>query len=63
MSCSTPSTLAGNPINFTYGNKIQDETDFESKTMKISRFYNSSDGLWRHNFSTYLFFRIDLRLW
>ncbi|MCK9731379.1 RHS repeat domain-containing protein [Pseudomonas syringae] len=56
LSCSTPSTLAGNPINFTYGNKIQDETDFESKTMKISRFYNSSDGLWRHNFSTYLFF-------
>ncbi|WP_460408564.1 RHS repeat domain-containing protein [Pseudomonas amygdali] len=56
MSCSSPSTLAGNPINFTYGNKIQDETDFESKTMRISRFYNSSDSLWRHNFSTYLFF-------
>ncbi|MGN9463150.1 RHS repeat domain-containing protein [Pseudomonas syringae pv. aptata] len=56
LSCSSPSTLAGNPINFTYGNKIQDETDFESKTIKISRFYNSSDGLWRHNFSTRLYF-------
>ncbi|KPW53929.1 YD repeat protein [Pseudomonas syringae pv. philadelphi] len=56
LSCSSPSTLAGNPINFMYGNKIQNETDFESKTMKISRFYNSSDGLWRHNFSTYLYF-------
>ncbi|WP_235658158.1 MULTISPECIES: RHS repeat domain-containing protein [Pseudomonas syringae group] len=56
LSCSSPSTLAGNPINFTYGNKIQDETDFESKTMKISRFYNSSDGLWRHNFSDHLYF-------
>ncbi|WP_240009454.1 MULTISPECIES: RHS repeat domain-containing protein [Pseudomonas] len=56
LSCSSPSTLVGNPINFTYGNKIQDEIDFESKTMKISRFYNSSDGLWRHNFSSYLYF-------
>ncbi|WP_256582742.1 RHS repeat domain-containing protein [Pseudomonas sp. Irchel 3A5] len=55
-SCSSPSTLAGNPINFTYGNKIQNETDFESSTMKISRFYNSYDGLWRHNFSTRLYF-------
>ncbi|WP_239987701.1 RHS repeat domain-containing protein [Pseudomonas syringae] len=56
LSCSSPSTLAGNPINFMYGNKIQDETDYESKTTKVSRFYNSSDGLWRHNFSTYLYF-------
>ena len=56
LVCSSPSTLAGNPINFTYGNKIQNETDLESKTMKVSRFYNSADGLWRHNFSTHLFF-------
>ncbi|WP_232538358.1 DUF6531 domain-containing protein [Pseudomonas syringae] len=56
FSCSSPSTVAGNPINFMYGNKVQDETDYESKTTKVSRFYNSSDGLWRHNFSTYLYF-------
>ncbi|WP_268802211.1 DUF6531 domain-containing protein [Pseudomonas amygdali] len=43
-------------MDFTLGNKIQEETDFESKAMKFSRFYNSLDGLWRHNFSTRLFF-------
>ncbi|MEE4888380.1 DUF6531 domain-containing protein [Pseudomonas alliivorans] len=55
-ACTSPSTFAGNPINFTYGNKFQNEIDLKSNTLQVSRFYNSLDGLWRHNFSTHLFF-------
>ncbi|MEE4149974.1 DUF6531 domain-containing protein [Pseudomonas viridiflava] len=54
--CTSPSTFAGNPINFTYGNKFQNEIDLKSNTLQVSRFYNSLDGLWRHSFSTHLFF-------
>jgi len=53
--CST----VGNPINFAIGNKIQSEADYSpvgSSILSFFRTYNSLDGLWRHNFSTYLRF-------
>ena len=53
--CPTP--YAGNPINFSIGNKFQEETDYHSPgnlLPKSSRSYNSIDGLWRHNYSTHL---------
>ena len=49
----------GNPINIAIGNKFQVETDYSSNSgpaLGFSRIYNSLDGLWRHNFSTYLRF-------
>lgn len=52
-------SIAGNPINFAIGNKIQSETDYSpvgSSSLIFTRSYNSLDGLWRHNFSTYLRF-------
>lgn len=48
---------AGNPINFSSGNKVQTETDLSPQsgsTLSLERTYNSIDGLWRHNFSTHL---------
>nr|WP_238589636.1 DUF6531 domain-containing protein [Pseudomonas toyotomiensis] len=54
-----PSPYAGNPINFAVGNKFQSETDYSpasNSTLNLIRSYNSLDGLWRHNFSTYLRF-------
>ena len=54
-----PSVSTGNPINFAIGNKIQTETDYSpvgSSALSFTRSYNSLDGLWRHNFSTYLRF-------
>ncbi|WP_256657856.1 DUF6531 domain-containing protein [Pseudomonas sp. 2FG] len=53
MSC------AFNPINIAIGNKFQTETDYPSSgisTLSFTRTYNSLDGLWRHNHSTYLRF-------
>lgn len=58
-SCSAASPLTGNPINFAIGNKFQTETDYASggnSELNFTRSYNSLDGLWRHNFSTYLRF-------
>jgi YD repeat-containing protein len=51
--------VAGNPINFSIGNKFQTEADYSSTkgtALSFIRNYNSLDGLWRHNFSTYLRF-------
>ena len=52
-------SIAGNPINFAIGNKIQIEIDYSpvgGSALIFTRSYNSFDGLWRHNFSTYLRF-------
>jgi len=49
----------GNPINIAIGNKFQYEPDYSAggaSSLKLARSYNSLDGLWRHNFSTYLRF-------
>ena len=44
---------AGNPINFAAGNKYQQEIDISSPIL-LQRYYNSLDGIWRHNYSTRL---------
>jgi len=52
--------MAGNPINISNGNKFQIETDFtikSSNAMALRRYYNSSDGIWRHSFSSHM--RLD----
>jgi YD repeat-containing protein len=52
-----PSSLVTNPINSANGNKFQTEVDSPSNnlsTLHFTRAYNSLDGLWRHNYSTYL---------
>jgi YD repeat-containing protein len=51
---------AGNPISLASGNKFQLESDYQasgSSTLNFARSYNARDGLWRHNYSTYL--RLD----
>jgi len=57
-SCGTaPTGFVNNPINTANGNKYQAETDYPSSgasTLNFTRTYNSLDGLWRHNHSTYL---------
>jgi len=53
-SCPELNSLAGNPINFATGNKLQIETDLgqiKHSDLKIIRQFNSIDGLWRHNYS------------
>ncbi|MBU3058370.1 DUF6531 domain-containing protein, partial [Pseudomonas indica] len=56
-SNSCPSSFAGNPINFSIGNKFQSEADYtNNKKLSFIRAYNSLDGLWRHNYSTHLRF-------
>lgn len=50
-------SCAGNPINIAIGNKFQVENDFQSlpgSNLIFSRYYNSLDGVWRHNYSTSL---------
>lgn len=52
-----PMTCTGNPINIAVGNKFQREDDFKSTaspSLSFSRYYNSLDGIWRHEFSTQL---------
>ncbi|MDG9926509.1 MULTISPECIES: DUF6531 domain-containing protein [unclassified Pseudomonas] len=55
---SCPSPIAGNPINFSVGNKFQTESDYSggNSALKFTRSFNSLDGLWRHEFSTHLRF-------
>jgi YD repeat-containing protein len=58
-----PSTLScvGNPINTAVGNKFQQEVDYQpliDGSPSFSRSYNSLDGLWRHNYSTFIRFAI-----
>ncbi|BBP81496.1 hypothetical protein PHLH8_11380 [Pseudomonas sp. Pc102] len=53
-SCTGTNSLAGNPINFATGNKLQIETDLgqiKHSDLEITRQFNSIDGLWRHNYS------------
>ncbi|WKL15231.1 DUF6531 domain-containing protein [Comamonas testosteroni] len=51
-------SVAGNPINFSVGNKYQEETDYERKNsgfpLRFSRHYNSVSGDWTHSYSTRL---------
>ena len=50
-------SFSGNPINFSNGNKYQEETDYittRPEKFVFKRFYNSVDGLWRHSFSSHL---------
>ena len=53
-SDNNPSSCRGNPINIASGNKFQFEIDYALKnsSLTFSRFYNSSDGLWRGKFSS-----------
>lgn len=55
---SCPSPYGGNPINFSVGNKYQQEVDYHAGPVGVefSRAYNSLDGHWRHNFSARLEF-------
>ena len=49
-----PDDCAGNPIDFTTGNKYQSETDFIGigpLPIAMERYYNSADGKWRDPFS------------
>ncbi|WP_256582739.1 DUF6531 domain-containing protein [Pseudomonas sp. Irchel 3A5] len=59
LFCSNPSSFVGNPINASTGNKYEEEVDFELGKIDpivISRFYNSTDGRWRHSYSDSIFF-------
>lgn len=52
-----PSVLQLDPINIATGNSVQTEVDSLASTrslLNFTRAYNSLDGLWRHNQSTYL---------
>lgn len=56
-SCNMPSSYTGNPINIAVGNKYQHEIDIVDSgvyPLSFERFYNSVDGLWRHNYSVRL---------
>jgi YD repeat-containing protein len=57
-SCnSCPCADVHDPINAAVGNSFQTEVDYPSgnlSTLHFTRVYNSLDGLWRHNHSTYL---------
>lgn len=50
--------IAGNPINFTNGNKYQEELDYQrfntAFPLRFIRYYNSLDGYWRTNYSAQL---------
>ncbi|MCP8467469.1 DUF6531 domain-containing protein [Pseudomonas sp. ZM23] len=55
--CSPTTSYAGNPVNFSTGNKYQEELDYQAPgnpELNLSHTYNSSDSLWRHSFSTQL---------
>ncbi|MBI6575138.1 DUF6531 domain-containing protein [Pseudomonas viridiflava] len=47
----------GNPISLGTGNKYQLDYDYRVATgAEFYRFYNSSDGVWRHNYSAHIDF-------
>lgn len=53
-SCNEPSSNKGNPINISIGNKFQHEVDITGTgayPLTFERFYNSTTGSWRHNYS------------
>lgn len=67
IDSSCPSSIAGNPINFATGYKIQTENDFSVSTinpstnqLEFSKFYRSVDGLWTHSYSSRLSFEENL---
>ncbi|WP_369928415.1 DUF6531 domain-containing protein [Xanthomonas sp. NCPPB 2632] len=51
-----PSNCHGDPINAAIGNEFERISDFEDADgeLHFARFYNSSDGLWRHSYSASL---------
>jgi len=58
-SAGRPHCPAGNPINIATGNKYQREVDLTSAgpfMLSLSRFYNSSDGLWRFSYDQRIVF-------
>jgi YD repeat-containing protein len=53
-SCNMPSSFIADPINIAVGNSFQQEVDAVSNglhPLKFIRYYNSIDGVWRHNYS------------
>lgn len=52
-----PSKKSGDPINSATGNLFESEVDYEGAgafPLRLVRYYNSQDGLWRHSYSTKL---------
>lgn len=60
LNQNTPCKLAGNPIDFSTGNKFQAEEDyrragaFNALPLRFARSYNSLEGYWLHSYSTRL---------
>nr|WP_082107451.1 DUF6531 domain-containing protein [Pseudomonas toyotomiensis] len=60
QSCQSTlvSPTVGNPINSASGNKFQAELDYSahnnSPTLHLRRYYNSLDGIWKHDYSAHL---------
>lgn|GEM_PF-2322095 len=53
QSCA-PSVVVADPVNMATGAAIHFQDDlpkFTNSKLKFSRFYNSTDGLWRHSYS------------
>lgn len=62
--CTMPSSQFGNPIDFTIGNKFQQEVDYTGRgayPLQFIRYYNSQDngGKWRHSYSM----RLDISVY
>ncbi|WP_213881952.1 DUF6531 domain-containing protein, partial [Pseudomonas sp. dw_358] len=56
---NNPSSVRGDPINAANGNNYQVELDAVvgvRHPIVMKRYYNSSDGVWRHSYSDYLTF-------
>ena len=50
-------SCAASTLNLAIGNNFQSESDYQASgnsTLTFTRSYNSLDGIWRHNYSTYL---------
>ncbi|WP_259757333.1 DUF6531 domain-containing protein [Pseudomonas sp. GCEP-101] len=57
-----PGPTVGNPINLLSTNKVEQEFDLRKRAsngLEFYRTYNSTDGVWRHNFATRLEFYSD----
>ncbi|MEE5153546.1 DUF6531 domain-containing protein [Pseudomonas alliivorans] len=57
--CSNPSSVVGNPINITTGNKFEERVVLKLGIVDpivVSRYYNSFDGVWVHGYSAHLVF-------
>jgi YD repeat-containing protein len=54
-SCNMPSSFIADPINIAVGNSFQHEVDISGSgayPLAFIRYYNSVDGIWRHNYSS-----------